>query len=405
MTVPLLRMRPRDVVEQALAALRTHRLRSILSMVGIVFSIATVVTALAIGEGAKRTALAEIGALGIDNIYIRAIAEPVLTLDDAAAIAETLDTEIAVSASRVARVTVRAGERQTESALTGMTPTWREVAQPAIASGRWLSASDERRQRRVAIIGHELARVLFSSADPLGHQVLAGDTWFTIVGRLQARTLGGGARPAIESLDVDRSLLVPLSAMDVRIGKGDGPGHVGEIGVRLTEAGEIARTARALSEMMKRRHRDQAGYDLVVPQELLRARLRAQRAFNAVLIGIGLLALVISGIGIMNIMLASVAERRHEIGIRRAFGARRPEIIAQFAIEATLLCIAGAAVGIPLGALFSVGVALAAGWPVAVSLKGILFALTLATGVGLASGVYPARLAAEVDPIEALRSV
>ena len=141
-----------------------------------------------------------------------------------------------------------------------------------------------------------------------------------------------------------------------------------------------------------------------MPRELLQARLRAQRTFNGVLAGIGALALLISGVGIMNIMLASVAARVQEIGVRRAFGARRNEIIAQFAIEAATLCVAGGAAGLPLGVLLSWVVAIAAGWPVSVSPFAVMAALVLATGVGLLFGVYPARVAAAVDPIEALRS-
>ena len=154
-----------------------------------------------------------------------------------------------------------------------------------------------------------------------------------------------------------------------------------------------------------RRHRvAPPAYEIVVPRELLKARLRAQRTFNAVLIAIGALALLISGIGIMNIMLASVAERTQEIGVRRAFGARRSEVIIQFGIEAALLCMVGGAAGVPLGAVLSGIVALTAGWPVSLSLGAIGLALALATGVGLTFGLYPAMVAANVHPIDALRA-
>jgi ABC-type antimicrobial peptide transport system permease subunit len=155
---------------------------------------------------------------------------------------------------------------------------------------------------------------------------------------------------------------------------------------------------------MARRHAGAADrYELLIPRELLRARLRAQRTFDAVLLATGFIALVISGVGIMNVMLAAVAERESEIGARRAFGARRVEIIQQFALEAALLCLAGGIAGIPVGAALALAVSLMAAWPVAISAGSIGVAVVLATVVGLAFGIYPAYRAASVDPIVALR--
>jgi putative ABC transport system permease protein len=409
-----LRASLRDLLHEGVSALLAHRLRATLSVIGIVCGVATVVTALAIGEGARHAALAEIGALGIDNVLLRAVTlppaagsrqrppAPVLSLDDARVIEATVEQVRAMGAMRATPAEIEFGSRHAEGVLAGVTASWSDVVRLKVATGRWLTTEDERTQRRVGVLGADLAQALFGTQDPTGSRVKAGGVWFYVVGKLQDRSRGD-ARPAMASLDLDRSLIVPLRAMDVSLGRGDVSTRVQEIAVRLNGPVEVEAAARAIAGIAARRHRaTPAAYEMVVPRELLRARLRAQRTFNTVLIAIGALALLISGIGIMNIMLASVAERTQEIGVRRAFGARRREVIAQFAIEAALLCIAGGAVGVPLGAALSGIVAVTAGWPVSFSIGAVGLALLLATAVGLVFGIYPARVAASVDPIDAL---
>jgi ABC-type antimicrobial peptide transport system permease subunit len=414
MTWPL-RVSPSDLAQQAIAALLAHRLRAALSAIGIIVGIATVVTAFAIGEGARRAALSEIGALGIDNVFVQATVPPpsinrrqrppapVLSLDDVRVIHATVGGVVAVAASRSARVEMRSDAGHRTGWLTGVTASWSRVVDVDVAAGRWPTAEDDRSRRRVAVIGDTLARQLFAAADPIGARVLAGGTWYVVVGRLRNRS-ASGAGSTIQSGDAEQSLIVPIATMDVSLGEGDAPDRVQQIGARLRGPADAERAAQTVSALMARRHADAPRYEIVVPRELLRARLRTQRAFDVVLVGIGVLALVISGVGIMNIMLASVAERAQEVGVRRAFGARRVEIVAQFAIEAAALCVAGGLVGVPIGALLSGIVAVAAGWPVSVTPWAVCLALTLACGVGLTFGIYPACVAANIQPVEALRS-
>jgi putative ABC transport system permease protein len=413
MTWPL-RQSPRDLIGQAVAALVTNRFRALLSTIGIVMGVATIVTAQAIGEGARRAALAEISAMGIDNIFVRSTARPgappdrtplsapALSLRDVQLIQDSVEHALAVAAVRSAWTDIAAEHGRAAAWMSGVTPSTRELFDLTIASGRWFAAEDERASKRVAVIGGALTQRLFADADPVGAVVSAGGSWYTIVGRLDTTVAGHGR--AWQQVHLDEALLVPLSTMDVRLGKGDSIDLVQEIGVRVAGPREVERAAQAVLALMNRRGSTDAQVEVVVPRELLRARLRAQRSFNAVVVGTGLLALLISGVGIMNIMLASVTERTPEIGVRRAFGARRDEIVAQFACESALLCVTGGFAGLPLGAAFTGLVALVAGWPVNFTIGSALLALMLAGMTGLAFGIYPAWVAARVQPIDALRA-
>ena len=407
-------MRPdlRDLVDEAARALLAHRLRATLSVIGIVVGVATVVTAIAIGQGARDAAVREIGALGVDNVFVRSIAAgrrtaervspaPILTRTDAETLAAAVPGVVAAAASRLWRGEAVGARGRASATLAGVTVSWSVVGRPALATGRWLMADDEHERRRVAVLGAALARALFGTIEPIGERLSIGGSWFVVIGRLGD---GPSRRSTVQRLNPDEAIFVPLGAMDVSIGDGDRPDRVDEIALAFASPHAVDGATRLVPALLERRLVDPARYELVVPRALLDARLRTQRTFNAVLFAIGTLALIVSGVGIMNIMLASVTERTQEIGVRRAFGARRPDVMFQFAAEAALLCIAGGVAGVPLGWLLAGSVAMLAGWPATISAWSAVLALALAAITGLLCGVYPARVAASIDPAEALRA-
>lgn len=396
----------RDVFCQAGHALLQHRTRAALSVAGLVFGIASVTASLAIADGARIAAVEEFGALGVTNVLIRAESldgeAPRLVRGDATPIAEIGTGVSRTAATRFADVVAGIGQQRVDDAvLAGVTADWPSITGATVADGRWPTAREGQGPSRVAVIGAGLARQMFGASSPIGQRVLAGASWYDVIGVVASRST---ARSAMTLFDLDRAVIVPFGAMDSSQGRGDTVESARELIVEARTAGDVDNAAAMAAAVMARRHLDASSYRVIVPRELLRARIAAGRTANVLLVTIGGIALLISGVGIMNIMLANVIERTPEIGVRRAFGARRPDILAQFAIESALLCAAGGVAGVPLGALMAAGAAWAGGWPISISPVSVLIALGLATAVGVGFGLYPAQRAAAIQPVDALRA-
>jgi putative ABC transport system permease protein len=389
-----------EIARESAAALAAYRLRASLSAAGIVFGVATVVAALAVADGARRRAYDEIGALGVRNVFIRSTPSVAgrprdarFTPEDLAAVRSVLPAA-AVSASRRLREDIERPPDRLRGEIVGVTEPWRAIEGLTIAEGRWLTSHDVARRRRVAVLSPEAAGALFGTAAPLGERVRVAGEWFTVVGVHEPLRRAGDRAAAF----------VPIGAADLALGPLDGPLHAQEIAVQAVSSSAVEAAARRAAEILRVRGHGERDVEVVVPYALLRAKLATQRTFDWVLLAVGGLALLISGIGIMNIMLASVAERTMEIGVRRAAGATRRDVLAQFATEASMLCLAGGTAGVVLGVGLANGIAAGAGWPVVISARTVAAALLLAAFVGLLFGIYPARRAAHLDPIDALRA-
>jgi putative ABC transport system permease protein len=295
-----------------------------------------------------------------------------------------------------------AGEGHVDDAVVvGTTPAYRQAARLSLAAGRFLTDLDLGEGKRVAVLGATVAESLFPMGDARGQRVLLGDDWFDVVGVLEARASGKGKAGPIRSRDVNRALFVPLPALDR--GGDARPDGVDEIVLRVSEAEQVAQAAEVAQRAVER-STGGAGLEVVVPREILRQKERTQRIFNVVTGAVAFIGLLVGGIGIMNIMLASVAERTREVGVRRALGATRGDVAAQFLAESSLLTAAGGVAGALLGLLGSALIQRWAGWPTALSPVMLLVSIAMALAVGIGFGLYPAWHAAHLEPMEALRN-
>jgi len=408
-------MRIGEGVRVGLAGLETHKLRTFLTALGIIFGVASVIAMLSIGEGAKQEALEQFSLLGIQNVIVhhRTVSKPGsddgdappssgLTLADARAVAITnpLVETVVPAAQRERRV--RHAREEATVPVVGTTPDLPLVTGQSVIRGRFFSARDVLDTRRVCVLGSGVARDLFPFEDPLGASIKIGTDWYTVIGVLAAR--GSGGDEDVEYVrDTNRDVYVPLSNVLTRMGPEDDQAELDRLVVRVTDHERVREAASILSRTLRRRHRGVGDYELVVPEKLLRQRQSTLRIFNVVMGAIAGISLMVGGIGIMNIMLASVLERTREIGVRRALGATHRDILLQFLLEAVAVSILGAMVGILLGFGLTQAIATYAGWRTVVSIGAVFLSVGVAATVGIVFGIYPARRAARMDPIESLR--
>jgi putative ABC transport system permease protein len=395
---------PRALLRLGLRSLLLHKLRSTLSILGVVFGVAAVISMSSVGEGARREALEQVGALGIDSVTLRArpgtdSGPQGLRLRDAEAVRRVVPNLLAVAPLREAALSAEADVRAAQATVVGTTPAYQSAARLRLSSGRFLSAVDVQDAKRVVVLGASVAAALFPLEEPRGERVSVGGDWFDVVGVLEGRAHPRRPGP-IRTRDVNRALFIPLPALDR--GAGAPADGVDEIVIRVADERQVAASAEAARAVVGRTSGG-AAVEVIVPREILRQKERTQRIFNVVTGAIAAISLLVGGIGIMNIMLASVAERTPEVGVRRALGATRRDVAAQFLVESSLLTTAGGVIGLVLGVAGSVVIQRLAGWPTALSPLMLPAALATALAVGVGFGFYPAWRAAHLQPMEALR--
>ncbi len=408
--------RASESLRVGLDGLGAHKLRSLLATLGVVFGVAAVIAMLAVGEGAKREALAKYEAWGSDNIIIRDVGESVedrkgsggtfsrgLTRADARAIAQILPSASVVVPQTDRRVTVLAQDVRTEALLVATTPDLLEVIDVPVAEGRFLHDLDDAHRGAVCVLGGGIARTLFPLRSPLGMRVKVEEDWFTVVGVMAHVPRVAESAGVLQARDLNKDLYIPLGTDLARRRIVPPASELSQITVKVAPRRALMASAVAIRRILERRHLGASDFGLVVPQELMAQQQKEQRMFNIVLGAIAAISLLVGGIGIMNIMLASVLERRREIGIRRALGARRSDILGQFIAEASTISLAGGIIGVALGMGLAGSIHLVTRFKAHPTLGAIALAFTVSVATGVVFGYYPARRASAIPPMEALR--
>ena len=419
----MLRLRMIRNVKLGIKNLMMHKLRSFLTVLGMVFGVGSVIAMLSIGEGASKEAFDQIRKLGSNNIIITSVEpadEEVLTsrpayvniyglrYEDELRIRETIPTVRRIVPVKLIRKDAFLGERTLELRIVGTTPDWFELVKRKVIAGRVLSEEDHEKRADVCVLTEHGTRKLLATEHTIGQPIRIGSHYYDVVGILQSEQGQGG----IQTPDQDIDAYIPLVTAYERYGdmiKVRGTGNrtteyieLHQLLIQVESTEVVESTAEAIRVMLQRFHKKN-DFRISVPLGLLRQAEATKRRFNIVLGSIAAISLLVGGIGIMNIMLASVMERTREIGIRRAIGAKRKQIVGQFLIETVVLSTVGGLIGTAIGILLPFIITYFSGMPTFIPLYSILLSLSISVGVGILFGLYPAIRAARLDPIVALR--
>ena len=405
------------LIHEAITELKRRKLRTGLTMLGMIFGVGAIVAMLAVGEGSKREALRLVAELGLDNVLVESKSiDPEqlkeirnrslgLSAADAMAALSVVPGARSVALKKEIKVDqLVLGEKVVTARAYAVSPGYAEHGGLHTAMGRWLAPDDGATLAPVCVVGARLAHTLFGDANAVGQRVKLNHVWLEVVGVLADRALGKAEFEGVKLGLDDERLFVPWETGRARFGFKRIEDEVDGISVRLDPAVAPDAAARVLQVLVSQRHGGADDTNLIVPMGLYRQNQQTQRIFTIVMSSIAAVSLLVGGIGIMNIMLANVLERRREVGLKRALGARRRDVIEQFLAEALVIAVSGALLGALLGAVAAYSIAALAGWSVAWSPLSLITAVLLCIGVGLAFGVFPAHQAAALDPIAALRS-
>jgi putative ABC transport system permease protein len=435
-----------EIFRLGLRNLRLHKLRSTLTSLGIILGVAAVIVVVAVGEGNKISALREVSALGATNIIVRSSKPPEaanagqartffvaygLLRQDLRRLNSAMTDASAVVPLKAVGSDVSYENQRITSQVYGTTPELLEVARLRLEPrGRYLSAEDLESRAPVCVIGSEIAKQFFRLRDPIGATIKVDNTVFRVIGVLEPIGLAGGRGSALVGRDLNKDIHIPITTAEGQFGdmvmrrqSGSFSGEqieLSELYVVAPETDAVVPLAERVRRVIESGHPGLNDVQIVVPWELLENAKRQMMVWNVMLVVVAAISLLVGGIGIMNIMLASVTERTREIGIRRALGATRKHIVLQFLVETGALSTLGGVIGILLGVGISwglqplVGALVRLPWLAgafegrltlepAVTTWSILVSFIVAAGVGLVFGIYPAVVASRKDPIEALR--
>jgi len=416
-----------SAVRVALRALGANKLRTTLTMLGIIIGVAAVIALMSIGRGAQAQVTSQIQSLGTNLLFVRpgsardqggvrtaAGQAPTLTLEDADAIA-TLPNVVATAPEIGTVVQILAGGQNWSTRVTGATPDYATVRNTNVAMGDWITPQQVDARSLVVVLGDSVAKQLFPDSDPIGQTVRMSTggrtgTNFRVIGVTEPKGASGFGNQ-------DDQVYVPISTVMARLfaqRNARGAPNVSTVNVQVASEGVMDETVEEIGDLLRTRHRvAQDDFSIQSQQDFLNTFNQIAGTFTLLLGAIAGISLVVGGIGIMNIMLVSVTERTREIGIRKAVGARRQDILTQFLVEAVVVSVLGGAIGIAIGSGLAAGIAQiqvpgaggasTSNLQTQVGLDSVLLAFCVSAAVGLFFGIYPATRASRLNPIEALR--
>ena len=403
---------------RSLDNLLLHKLRTLLTMLGMIFGVAAVLSMLSIGAGAQQRVMAFIEDLGVRNLIIEAREttdfqafqknrqqSPGLTFEDLRTVqASVLGIDLATPRRRFTPNQVVPKSSGEMPVVYGVEPAYARLAGLRLTAGRFFTDEESQRSAGLCVLGEATRQSLFGGDDPLGRFVKLGAQWFRVVGVAAPQAVAQGEVGGVPAQDRNNLIYVPTTAAILRLEDSYSQfrDEIDGVYIRLKPDGDVSAAASIVRGILDSSHRGANDYAVIVPAELLAEQQRTKRIFDIVMVALASISLLVGGIGIMNIMLASVMERTPEIGLRRALGARRIDVIRQFVLETTLLAVGGGVIGLVLGAALSRIIASFAGWSTIVTSRSVALAFLVSVVVGLMSGIYPAMKASRLDPVQAL---
>jgi putative ABC transport system permease protein len=417
--------RPRDFAqflpdfELGFQNLLQHKLRSLLTMLGMIFGVAAVVSMLSIGAGAQQQVMAFIEQMGLRNVVVEAKEAHTyqelqkvrklsagLTFQDYRTVLANVTGLTASSPRKRFQPTKMLPKPEREMPMVyGVEPAYQHIGNLNVVAGHFFGEDEASRGANFCVLGQAAKSNLFGQQEAIGQYVKLNTAWFRVIGvvgpQLTAQTQVAG----LPAQDLNNVVYVPLNSAIYRLEQEDNElkDEIDGLYLQVSSPDDSATTAEVVRGLLGASHRGADDFSVIVPAELLAEQKRTQSIFDIVMVAIASISLLVGGIGIMNIMLASILERTREIGVRRAVGARQSDIVRQFLVEATMISVVGGLMGILVGLGMSQLIAWLAGWTTIVTSISIILAFAVSVSIGLIFGIYPARKAARLDPVEAIR--
>ncbi|SIQ08290.1 ABC transporter permease [Maribacter ulvicola] len=442
-------------LSEAIRVIMSNKVRTLLTALGIIFGVAAVITMLAIGKGAEQEILAQLDLVGVNNIVVTPIPDEAdennseseddsgasrtirfskgLDLLDVSSIEKNIPTVKKLSPEIILETYVIKKGKQSSVKLIGITNSFFETSNIQIAQGENFTKRQTVNALPVCIIGKKVEKKLFTRESAIGKYIKVKDVWLKVIGIIEEKLISETAQENLGIRDLNQDIYIPVKTFLVRYkdrkiisdktmdigggmvimgGNNNGPKkrkprgnyhQIDKLTIQVNNSNELKSTAEVISKMLKRKHNDMLDFEISIPIHLLKQQQKTKQIFNIVLSIIAGISLLIGGIGIMNIMLASILERTKEIGIMKAIGATKQDIILQFLSESILISLGGGILGCILGIIASYILELATGIETIVSIGSILLSFLVATFIGLIFGVFPAKSAANKNPIDAIR--